>query len=493
MTGAPWLAAVLMALLVAGALLGSCGRPIQPDRGQHPLETGQTKEPRSGEKEFEYALSLNPYELSERRLRKALDLAQAAGVNSIVSGATWWYATASDPSEGPRLDKIDLLIDECQSRGMKLSLQVSGTPDWVHPGLEATIPEHSRRIWYPPRRQSEIQAYSDFVQLLVRRYGTKVERYIIWNEPNSVDFWRPAPDPGEYAALLRTVYTDVQNVDPRVTVSFGGVSMNDLGFLTSYYEAAREYEDARKYNYFFDEMNLHPYTYGQSPDWRGPGGTIDGINGPLDPSFAGIPGMKAIMERNRDSGKELFLGEFGYASPPAKNTWASVVPDYRRAFYLKRAYSIAAKLPYVVGMRWYSFLPDSTVGKGWTIMDETFEASLTYRALRQVTGSEATQVSVDLPTQKSPISAKYSVRPSLGAPEASASGWELYVDGKLAEASDQVPFEWDSRRVGDGTHSLVLAMYTKDGSVWASTPVRVDVQNNEDRTPEQEAETPVAR
>ncbi|MGI8461536.1 MAG: cellulase family glycosylhydrolase [Solirubrobacterales bacterium] len=49
----------------------------------------------------------------------------------------------------------------------------------------------------------------------------------VWNEPNSAYFWRPAPDPAAYAALLEAAYAAVKAVDPSMTVAGGAVVNTD--------------------------------------------------------------------------------------------------------------------------------------------------------------------------------------------------------------------------------------------------------------------------
>lgn len=477
--------ALLAGVLVVGVALDGCaGDPRLDPRLESRQELRQEPDSpgdRSREVQepaFEYAVSLNPYELTGPEMRGALDLAQNAGVNSVVAGAVWWYVAPRQNTGNYRLRPMDALLKETRRRGMKLSIQITGTPDWVHPELRTVVRADSRRIWYPPRGADEIRFFSDFVGFLVDRYGTRVERYEIWNEPNSLDFWEPAPDAAEYAALLRSAYLRAKAVDPEVTVAFGGLSMNDVGFLEKYYEAARAYPDARQSDHFFDVLTVHPYTYGQSPDWKGAGRRMAGPNGPLDQSFTGLSEMKSSMERNQDGAKKIFVGEFGYPTASTSDTWMEPVPERRRALYLKRAYILARQMPYVVGMSWYSYVPDSAVGPEWTILDRDLTPSTTYRALKQVTGAAPSDAEVILPPQQNPVSGFYLAEPLLaGIGVEDVYRWELYANGELLQTSEQAPFAWDTRTVENGDHSLMLAAYTRAGDVWSSKPVSLSVEN----------------
>lgn len=435
-----------------------------------PLSCSETKS-------FEYAVPLNPHELTAPELNRALDLAQDAGVDTIEAGASWWYLQPIRTS-GPgdqRWETLDRLISEAQRRDLKVNLQVSGTPEWVHPDLKRFVRDPDERIWHPPKGERQLGYFTDFLRTLVERYGSRVDRYEIWNEPNSYDFWEPAPDPAEYAAMLRSAYSSVKEADPNATVVFGGLSMNDIGYLRRYYEVSTKYPRAEQSDQFFDELNVHPYTPGKSPDWDTEEKIKDGAYGPIDRSFGGLRAMKDVMEQNGDSEKSIFIGEFGYST---SDTWMKAVPDYRRALYLKRAYIIARELPYVSGMSWYAYIPHSAIEAHWTLLDAKLSTSLTFRALRQVTGEEPSRASVKLLAPESSVSGTYLIRPALsGIRKEDASGWALYVDGELEGSPEQVPIKWDTRSVRDGVHSVMVAMYTKDGSVWPSSPTRFRVNN----------------
>ena len=471
---------MLLVVLAAPGCSASAG-----GSSERASQSGSSKHaPPSGT--FEYALPINHYELTEAELGRALDLAQDAGVGTIAAGASWWHIAPQPSPESQRWDSLDLLVEEVRRRGMKVNLQVSGTPDWVHPNLKESVPDHDQRVWYPPRGREELGHFTDFVRTLVGRYGTLAERYEIWNEPNNDEFWRPAPEPAEYATLLRNAYLAANEARPGTTIVFGGLVRNDVGYLDAYYSEAKEYPDAAGEGYFFDVMDVHPYSSIPSesggleepisPDrYCSRGAVFEGDYGEVNQTFLGVKKIKSAMDEQGDTGKFIYLGEYGFSTT---DTWMKGVPDYRRALYLKRAYALARALPYVEGMSWYAFVPSSSTGEEWTILDSDLNLSTTYRALKQATRAEEAEIAVSVPRSQEPVSGVYSVKPDLtGVDETDASGWELYTDGSLVGSYDDVPLEWDTRKVEDGAHSLMLAMYTKDGSVWSSNPIRLEVRN----------------
>ena len=292
---------------------------------------------------------------------------------------------------------MDRFVSAAEARGLKVSIQSMGTPDWVHPTLYQSVPNYSDRVWYPPRSSTELAHWRDFVHDLVARYGTRFVRYEMWNEPNLRDFWPSGPNPAEYAEFLRVSYLGANQANPAVTVTFGGLSSNDIGFLNATYNEIAKYPDSAANNNFFDELGVHPYSFVGSTQLS-PDNTVNpnihytSTFGPQNLSFLGIEKMKTAMDAHGDFAKKLWLGEYGFSTV---DTWTTAISDQHRALYLKRAYALASGLPYVSGLNWYAYYDDSS--RGFNIIDRaTLAETLTFRAFKQWTGAENTGVSVGL-------------------------------------------------------------------------------------------------
>jgi hypothetical protein len=445
-------------------------------------------EPARSAPAFEYALPVNAAELSDAELARTLNMAEAAGANSISSGAVWWYLNEGRQPRSYDWSSLDRLIAAAEQRGMKVSLQLSGTPDWVHPHLTSTVPDARTRRWHPPRTQQELGHWSNFVHDVVSRYKGRVARYEIWNEQNINHFWKPEPNPSEYAALLRAAYFSAKAAHPEAVVCFGGLASNDLGYLNAYYTAAeRQYAGAASNRYFFDVLGVHPYSTDAAPDGSGirlpmspdrvtPTATLNGRYGEVDKNFLGIKRMKSVMGARGDVGKSIYLGEYGFST--ADTSWVRGVPDYRRALYLKRAYALARDLPYVEGLSWYYYRPSVTDGPEWSIVSLNWNPTLTYRALKQITGAEPTDASINISAPASTVSEVHEIAPSLSGLEPSdISRWEIYVDGALKQTTTETPVRWNTRYAANGKHELMVAAYTAEGSVWPSNSVPVTVEN----------------
>ena len=415
-------------------------------------------------------LPLNPAELSRAELTTALDRAVTAGAKEISAGVTWWFVTEGRPPDAYDWTAIDRLVDAAAGRGLAVRLQLSGTPDAVHPDLEARVPDLGERIWYPPRTPAELDQWATFVRDTVAHFAGRVDSFEMWNEPNISDFWKPEPDPAEYAALLQRAYRAAKRAAPDAAVVFGGLSHNDLGYLQRYYtEARKAAPDAATSRYFFDVLDVHPYTDGRSPDDTSADTVVLGKYGPVDKSFAGLRKMKALLDREEAAaGKSVVIGEFGFTTEGTD--FAAPVDDRRRAYFLKRAFALADRFSFVRGLSWYGYLPDSSNDAGWAIAAPGQYGSWTYRALLDLSaaGSRAPTVTV----AGASLRPGTEVRPALaGIAAAEVEHTELWLNGTLLAEADGPAVTWPARAGGGGRAQAVV--YTRDRHAWPSAVVTV--------------------
>lgn len=451
----PVLIVALVVLLGIGIGIRLLSGPHRP--GPTPDPVGAPGPARTGA--LGLVIPLNPAELSGPELEQALDQAVQAGATAISAGVTWWFVTGNRAPDQYDWTAIDRLVDGARSRHLKVRLQLSGTPDAVHPDLAATVPD-TDRIWYPPRTDAELAAWSVFVRDTVEHFRGRAGSYEMWNEPNIADFWKPAPNPAEYAALLRRAYTAAKQADPDAQVVFGGLSHNDIGYLQAYYKAAGP--DAAQHSWWFDTLDVHPYTDGRSPDDTSPDTTKLGRYGLIDNSFAGLRMMKAAMDRQEgDTGKTIVIGEYGFTTTGTDT--AAPVDDRRRAYFLKRAFAIAGRLAFVDGITWYGFYPDSSNDPGWAIATPGSYDSWTLQALRDVgAGKTAT---VTLPADPRPGT---EIRPAVAG---TVAHLELWVDGRLTAQADGPAVTWPAGDFDGGRVQVVV--YTADRHAWPSPVLKV--------------------
>jgi GH35 family endo-1,4-beta-xylanase len=191
----------------------------------------------------------------------------------------------------------DLIVDEAAAHGMNVLAVLAFSPDWsrTSTGDPATA-RHSR--------PDQLTDYAHFARLAAERYAPRgVRTWEIWNEPNTRKFWPPRPDADEYADVFRAAADAIRGVSPDSTLLIGGLSpkfeepeaeIAPVVYLEQLY--------ANGAAQLADGIAVHPYSF---PRW------------PMDPhprtdgGFYHLPDVRAVMERNGDDRKRLWITEFG--------------------------------------------------------------------------------------------------------------------------------------------------------------------------------------
>jgi len=136
--------------------------------------------------------------------------------------------------------------------------------------------------------------------------------YELWNEPNSSNFWPPAPDPPAYAALVRAAYPAMKAADSDVTILAGAMApvsgseppdcpggatkLNPVPFLQALYREGIAGSS--------DALSYHPYTGGWLPGEEQPCNAWHQMAG-SDSS------LRSVLEAAGDGDKEIWVAEFG--------------------------------------------------------------------------------------------------------------------------------------------------------------------------------------
>lgn len=229
--------------------------------------------------------------LSPADLDRELTLARDAGAFSVRLDIDW---SAIESTRG-RFDwsRTDRVIDAVVAHGMCVHGIIAYTPRWARVAA-AVNDSHSR--------PANPATFAAFAKTVVQRYQSRIKIWEVWNEPNIVTFFKPAPDVTAYSALIKATYTAIKQVQADSTVLAGGMAPaedtngNIAGttFLSKMY--------AQGSNKYFDAFNVHPYTWPYLPN---------------DPSTASwnsamkMWSMRDTMVAGGDSGKQIWITEFG--------------------------------------------------------------------------------------------------------------------------------------------------------------------------------------
>lgn len=245
------------------------------------------------------------YGMSQADVDKTMDALRANNIRAVRLMIPW---AGVEPTQGAlNWSTIDKTVNSAASRGLAIVGMVNSTPRWaVGPGGK-----------YLSGRPASPDAYGDFVAKFVARYPGKIAAVEIWNEPNAITFYTPAPDPAGYVDLLKAAYPKVKAVDPAIVVLGGAVgsiidvtgkAINPVAFITGMYAAG-----AKPY---FDALTFHPYHYRLK---------FSAGVGVANSAVLQLMQMRQIMVANGDDAKKIWATEYGQ---PASSGGAAVQNDF---------------------------------------------------------------------------------------------------------------------------------------------------------------------
>jgi hypothetical protein len=297
---------------------------------------------------------------------------RALGVDSVRIFAHWSAiapavkppgfrpADPNDPSyEWFRLDDAVELV---RRAGMSVTLTVTGPgPAWT-----SSSPRRGQGQWKP-----RPAAFAAFAAAVAKRFGSRVDRYILWNEPN-ISAWlspqarcsrgRCTPvSPHLYRALVRAAYPAIADNDPVARIVIGAVSprgqrlrnaktvmrpllfLRRLGCRTDGWRRMTKRECRRFKPAIGDGFAIHPYSGRSAPERRHPNDD--------DVGLAQVRALSATLDRLRraralrsTTGRMgIYIDEYGYQTSPPDRI-AGIKPKTQDR-WLQRAAYLAWRTP----------------------------------------------------------------------------------------------------------------------------------------------------
>lgn len=312
---------------------------------------------------------------------KTIEMVKAAGFEWVHFQARW----DSLEHVGPGLyDPIglDRITAQTSAAGIKLLVSVVGpSPGWA--GVNGDIP-------------TDTAHFRDLMEFLSGRYKGKVQAWEIWNEQNLASNSGGWVQVGPYVELLKAGHDGVRAGDPSAWVLFGALTPNgldkpDIAIADDLYlQRAYEYTGGALSNYF-DALGAHPGSNDNSPDqsWPDNPGT-DGWDNDNSFYFRRVEDLRDIMVRWGDSGKRIWLTEFGWstANEAPGYEYGAAISDEMQANYLLRAFEIGrTEWPWIGPMFvWnlnYSVITDPADEKyPWAVLNGDWSPRPAYDALR---------------------------------------------------------------------------------------------------------------
>lgn len=285
---------------------------------------------------------LNVQDPTPENLRDAI----ASGAKTVRLFATW---PALEPTKGayPRgswLSPIlDAAIKQLNAAGVRPIFNLTNAPQWANGSTDERVPPAD--VGDYARLFGEFVAHTSAVG--------DVAGYEVWNEPDEVHFWHPAPDAGKYAAMLKASYAAAKKADPAATVIAGPTTGNNYDWVEGLY--------ANGAGNAFDVMAVHTDTAclvnGPDTFYR------DGLR-IARWSFLGYRSVHDVMAAHGDRDKPIWMTELGWTATNGGPTsckngmWAgqkpSGVSEADQARFLTEAYGCMANDPYVEHALWFT-------------------------------------------------------------------------------------------------------------------------------------------
>ncbi|MDO8489051.1 MAG: endo-1,4-beta-xylanase [Candidatus Omnitrophota bacterium] len=258
-------------------------------------------------------------------LEKVVSLMQNAGVGWIRLDFLW---EDIEPAEGSfDFAKYDSIVKLVRNKGIHILGILHYSTSWAS----------SCREWNCPPKDNAI--FVNYTNKVIQRYKDQVKYWEVWNEPDSVTYWKQQDSLKSYCILLKEVYLAAKKIDPDCKILNGGFA-NGLSSINHLYDnGAKDY---------FDILNLHFF---QNP--------LFGNN--AIKAVATFPKLAyKVMVRNGDANKKIWITEIGCPGVKmglqANNWWLGKNPnESQQAKWLRDVYAELLKNQQVEKIFWAFF------------------------------------------------------------------------------------------------------------------------------------------
>lgn len=292
---------------------------------------------------------------------------ELGGVGTLRLHVSWAAAEPEPPTLlGHEYDfaELDAIVLDAARGGIRVLPFVYSTPPWAAQELDGRSCAVETCYFHAPSTPASRAEWKSFVGALVGRYGPggalwaenpdvpalAIRAWQVWNEQNSPTFYRPQPNVGDYAALLKTSAEAIRARDPGATVVLGGMfgtpsadrraSPSAWAYLRRLYRIPGAADS-------FDAIAPHPYA-----------SSLAGVKEQVDR-------MRTEARRAGDRGVQMWITEIGWASGgeahPLNKGPVGQARRLRKSFKMLRRRRAALKLKLIT---WYSWRDDTTTQGG---------------------------------------------------------------------------------------------------------------------------------
>jgi hypothetical protein len=292
------------------------------------------------------------------------NLAAAASTGaSVIHTTANWAAIApkkphnalngADPAY--RLGDLDALIDGAGRYGLRVMINVTGTPKWANGGKTPN---------YLPKKTAD---FGSFVRMLATRYNghnghTGVALWSIWNEPNLQQFLTPQysgkkiVSPTNYAKIFKVAYAAIKKANPLAKVAAGETSAQGRDKPSVAKKGKKKASETVSPGMFaklfakvkgvkFDAWAHHPYP-------TAPGAKpLEKVRYP-NVTLSTLPKFEKDLHTWFHRAVPVWITEYGHETKPAQRNGVTYA---QQSAYAKQAIGVVRKDPNVQMFIWFTF------------------------------------------------------------------------------------------------------------------------------------------
>jgi hypothetical protein len=317
---------------------------------------------------------------------------QALGVDTVRIFALW---SRIAPARRPRgfepgnhhdpayqWSFLDQAVDRVRAAGMSATLTVTGPgPRW-----SSTAPWR-RQPAYRPRPSS----FAAFAKAVASRFGARVDRYIVWNEPNIHTWLAPQArcsrgsctpvSPHLYRSLARAAYSAIADHDPVAQILIGSLAprgqrlrrrdtvmrpllfLRRLGCRTDLWQRITTGDCRRFKPAVGDGFAMHPYSGRLAPERPHPNPDDVGLAqiGNLTATLDRLQRLRALRATTRRLA--IYIDEYGYQTRPPDRIFG-IAPRSQDS-WLQRAAYLAWRNPRIGLFTQYLWRDEPRSPDGW--------------------------------------------------------------------------------------------------------------------------------
>jgi hypothetical protein len=245
-----------------------------------------------------------PHELTRitsQRIDSVVNSAALLGIKWVRLSVNW--SNVVDTTGNYYWDQVDQIINGLHENGIEMGLCITGGHQ-LFTGSRAPVTPEAIAHW------------RSFVEIFVNRYKDKITHWELWNEPNTVWFWKPYPKAADYVALMKEFHQIIKDIQPEARIIGGSLARLDMMFADTILQLGiGDYIDALTFHPYSElpEAIIRPVKVSvKTPVW-------------YDDADHSIVKFREMIDRYNPS-IALWQGECGYPSQDNGSGWMGLGP-----------------------------------------------------------------------------------------------------------------------------------------------------------------------